>query len=59
RSTMHRAMRATSRSITLQHQDRTRSGPARPLSSLLAQFRTEGYGEAAKPNRFVLFLELV
>jgi hypothetical protein len=56
---MHRAMLATSRSITLQNQDRTRSGSARPLSSLLAQFRTEGYGEAAKLNRFVFFLELL
>jgi hypothetical protein len=24
-----------------------------------AQFRTEGYGEVAEPNRFTLFLELL
>jgi len=25
----------------------------------LAQFRTEGYGEVAEPNRYALFLELL
>ncbi|WP_189350409.1 MULTISPECIES: hypothetical protein [unclassified Mesorhizobium] len=26
---------------------------------VLTQFRTEGYGEVAEPNRFTLFLELL
>jgi hypothetical protein len=29
------------------------------LSHCLTQFRTEGYGDVAEPNRFTLFLELL
>jgi len=28
-------------------------------SFVFSQFRTEGYGEVAEPNRFTLFLELL